>query len=85
MNHYAGIRQTPYAPFTKLAVRLANTRYSFLNTNVMNCHMKEVYHREMPHFLQTITVSTEDLRFLLPQEMLQAIHQLPAEERNPSA
>ena len=51
----------------------------------MNCHMKEVYHREMPHFLQTITVSTEDLRFLLPQEMLQAIHQLPAEERNPSA
>lgn len=77
--YYAGIRQTPYAPFTKLADRLANTRYSFLGTNAANCHMKEVYRREMPHFLQAITVGTEDMRFLLPQEMLLSINKLLAE------
>lgn len=75
-RYYAGIRQTPYAPFTKLADRLANTRYSFQGTNAANSHMKEVYRREMPHFLQAISVDTDDVRFMLPQEMLQAIHQL---------
>ena len=78
-RYYAGIRQMPYAPFTKLADRQANTRYSFLGTNAANNHMKEVYRREMPHFLQAITVDTDDRRFSLPQEMLQSINKLLAE------
>ncbi len=31
-KYYQGIRQTPYAPFTKMADRLANTTYSFTHT-----------------------------------------------------
>lgn len=78
-HYYAGIRQTPYAPFTKLADRLANTRYSFLHSNQANRHMQTVYRQEMAHFLQVITVDNPDPRFSLPQEMLQAIHSLLAE------
>lgn len=35
-NYYRGIRQTPYAPFTKMADRLANITYSFTHSNDIN-------------------------------------------------
>jgi (p)ppGpp synthase/HD superfamily hydrolase len=72
-KYYQGIRETPYAPFVKLCDRLANTSYSFRNTDEANAYMKEVYAREMPHFLQAITVESDDPRYLLPTEMVEEI------------
>ena len=69
-KYYQGIRETPYAPFVKLADRLANTTYSCTHANNTNNRMKEVYARELPHFLASITVQSNDLRFSLPQDML---------------
>ena len=46
-KYYRGIRKTPYAPFMKLADRLANITYSCQGKNENNCHMREVYRREL--------------------------------------
>lgn len=75
-KYYQGIRETPYAPFVKLADRLANTTYSCTHANNTNNRMKEVYERELPHFLASITVQSNDLRFSLPQDMISAIKSL---------
>lgn len=87
-RYYQGIRSTPYAPLVKLADRLANATYSFRHLNEkndfagLNAQMKEVYRREMPHFLQSITVSdTDDLRYQLPPEMLKAAEALIEENK----
>ncbi len=53
-RYYQGIRQTPYAPFVKLADRLANITYSCTHSNDTNQHMREVYRREWPHFLAAL-------------------------------
>ncbi len=78
-RYYQGIRETPYAPFVKLCDRLANTSYSFRNADEANLHMRAVYAREMPHFLQAITVESDDPRYLLPTEMVEKILGLCAE------
>ena len=75
-NYYRGIRQTPYAPFVKLADRLANTTYSCSQTNSDNLHMKEVYRREMPHFLSAIDAHSDDARYRLPARMKEALQAL---------
>lgn len=75
-KYYQGIRETPYAPFVKLADRLANITYSFTHHNESNSHMKDVYQKELPHFLEAITVETDDIRFTLPQAMIKAIVQM---------
>lgn len=75
-KYYQGIRETPYAPFVKLADRLANTTYSCTHANNTNNRMKEVYARELPHFIASITVQSNDLRFSLPQDMISAIKSL---------
>lgn len=75
-KYYQGIRETPYAPFVKLADRLANTTYSCTHANNTNNRMKKVYERELPHFLASITVQSNDLRFSLPQDMISAIKSL---------
>ena len=87
-RYYQGIRSTPYAPLVKLADRLANATYSFRHLNEkndfsgLNAQMKEVYRREMPHFLQSITVpNTDDLRYQLPPEMLKAAEALIEENK----
>ena len=72
-KYYQGIRETPYAPFVKLADRLANISYSFSHGNEANKHMKSVYQMELPHFLEAIAVQTTDVRFLLPAEMIEEI------------
>ena len=72
-KYYEGIRETPYAPFVKLADRLANITYSFTHTNDSNVHMKTVYQKELPHFLESITSVTADLRFSLPPAMLREL------------
>ena len=68
-RYYQGIRQTPYAPFVKLADRLANFTYSVTHCNKDNIHMKAVYLQELPHFLQAISTDVPDRRFRLPEEM----------------
>ena len=87
-RYYQGIRSTPYAPLVKLADRLANATYSFRHLNEkndfsgLNAQMREVYRREMPHFLQSITVpNTDDLRYQLPPEMLKAAEALIEESK----
>ena len=87
-RYYQGIRSTPYAPLVKLADRLANATYSFRHLNEkndfagLNAQMKEVYRREMPHFLQSITVpDTDDLRYQLPPEMIKAAEALIEESK----
>ena len=72
-KYYQGIRETPYAPFVKLADRLANITYSFSHASKGNVHMKEVYQSELPHFLSAISVDGSDGRFYLPQPMLEEI------------
>lgn len=75
-RYYQGIRETPYAPFLKLADRLANTTYSFTHCNKENVHMKEIYREEMPHFLEAINAHSDDPRLGLPQEMIDDIYKL---------
>ena len=72
-KYYQGIRETPYAPFVKLADRLANISYSFKHSNEANAHMKGVYQKELPHFLEAITTDMDDIRFSLPQAMINEI------------
>lgn len=75
-RYYQGIRETPYAPFLKLADRLANTTYSFTHCNKENVHMKDIYREEMPHFLEAINAHSDDPRLGLPQEMIDDIYKL---------
>lgn len=72
-KYYEGIRETPYAPFVKLADRLANISYSFTHGNDANAHMKDVYGKELPHFLEAIATNTNYLRFSLPYKMIEDV------------
>ncbi|MCQ2075846.1 MAG: hypothetical protein MJZ20_02255 [Bacteroidaceae bacterium] len=72
-HYYAGIRETPYAPFIKLCDRLANMTHCFNGTNDSNRYMHKVYESEWPHFLQAITVGNSDNRFALSQSMLEEV------------
>lgn len=73
-KYYQGIRETPYAPFVKLADRLANITYSFTKGDEANTHMAQVYSQELPHFLNAIDARSEDVRFCLPVMMLEEIN-----------
>lgn len=75
-HYYAGIRQTPYAPFLKLADRLANISYSCSHDNQSNMHMKQVYKEELPHFLEALHAHSDDQRLALPQVMIDVITQM---------
>ncbi len=72
-KYYNGIRETPYAPFVKLADRLANIKHSCIGGNQ---RMKQIYKEELPHFLQAIAPKTDDPRHSLPQPMIDAIMKL---------
>lgn len=75
-KYYRGIRETPYAPFVKLADRLANLEYSCQHGDALNARMKNVYRDEMPHFLSAINAHSTDPRFSLPQAMLDRLHEI---------
>lgn len=71
--YYAGIRRTPYAPFVKMADRLANATYSrtMSHKSTDSHRMLEVYSRELPHFLESITVTdADDIRLTIPAGMI---------------
>ena len=72
-KYFLGIRETPYAPFVKLADRLANTTYSYTCCNALNARMKDVYRSEFPQFLAAITSPHGDLRYSLPQDMVEEL------------
>ena len=74
-RYYQGIRDTAYAPFVKLADRLANITYSFSHGNEANVHMKQVYTNELPHFLEAIDAKSDVMRYGLPQGMMAALRQ----------
>lgn len=76
-RYYAGIRQTPYAPFVKLCDRIANTRFSVeKNDGVAVDAMAQVYCREYPHFISSITVNSRDIRFTLPREAVDFLNSI---------
>ena len=69
-QYYAGIRETPYAPFIKLCDRMANMSYSFTHDNESNMAMRRIYSRELPHFLASIDAGSCDSRLSLPSDMV---------------
>ena len=69
-RYYEGIRNTPYAPFVKMCDRMANIRYSCGCYNMGNLRMAKVYEDEMPYFTQAIMVETDDIRFSVPETMV---------------
>ena len=75
-HYYAGIRETPYAPYIKLCDRLANMTYCFNGTNDSNIHMHKVYQSEWSHFISAISCGSKDVRFTLPTEMIQDVESL---------
>ncbi|MBR6202361.1 MAG: hypothetical protein IKQ62_05105 [Bacteroidaceae bacterium] len=79
-KYYQGIRETPYAPFVKLADRLANITYSCSNSNDSNEHMRTIYRMELPHFLESLSKVTNDPRLLLPDVMVDAMLDLVIEK-----
>lgn len=70
-KYYEGIRATPYASFVKLADRLANTAYAFSKGTADSLRMSKVYREELPGFLEAIKVETQDIRFRLPDAMVE--------------
>jgi len=70
-KYYAGIRDVPYAPFVKLADRLANTSYAFSKGTADSLRMSKVYREELPGFLAALKVETDDIRFILPEAMVE--------------
>ena len=75
-KYYQGIRETPYAPFLKLADRRANITYSCSHSNEANSHMKMVYQSEWSHFIDAISSDNADIRFALPKEMIHEITEI---------
>jgi len=70
-KYYKGIRETPYAPFTKLCDRLANITFSCSAADQSNDRMRQIYKQEMPHFLPAINPHrADDTRFLVPQPVV---------------
>lgn len=77
-KYYQGIRVTPYAPLVKLADRFANVTYSCAHNDALNARMRNVYRRELSHFLSAISseMAATDLRYELPQAMVDAVMQM---------
>ena len=78
-KYYKGIRETPYAPFVKLCDRLANITYSCTGEGNKGTRMK-VYKGEMPHFLPAINPHSDDPRFAVPVEVVEALAEILIDE-----
>lgn len=72
-KYFEGIRETPYAPFVKLADRLANTSYAFSKGTADSLRMSKVYREELPGFLDALKVEGTDMRFRLPEAMVEEL------------
>jgi len=69
-RYYQGIRETPYAPFVKMADRLANLIYSYGTKS----SMAKMYKDEMPHFLKSIIGN--DRKTGIPEAMLEKAREI---------
>jgi hypothetical protein len=72
-KYYAGIRETPYAPFVKLCDRVANITFSCSGRDADNYRMKEIYKQEVPHFLESIKPYSTDPRLNVPSDVVEQI------------
>ena len=79
-KYYRGIRETPYAPFVKLCDRLANISYSCSADGGKGSRMKGVYRAEMPHFLPSIDPHSDDIRFQVPTDVVEALAEILIDE-----
>ena len=80
-KYYQGIRVTPYAPFVKLCDRLANVTYSCsMDNSRENSRMREVYKREMPHFLASLSPDSDDPRLQIPFEVVTVLAEILIDE-----
>jgi hypothetical protein len=79
-KYYRGIRETPYAPFVKLCDRLANISYSCSADGGKGSRMKDVYRAEMPHFLPSIDPHSDDIRFQVPTDVVEALAEILIDE-----
>jgi len=79
-KYYRGIRETPYAPFVKLCDRLANIAYSCSADGGRGSRMKDVYKAEMPHFLPAIDPHSDDIRFRVPEQLVEALAEILIDE-----
>ena len=68
-KYYKGIIATPYARYVKICDRLANVQYS-CDTN---SRMKDVYKKENPQFVKSIT---KDIDVDIYSDMFDELHQL---------
>ena len=73
-KYYNSICEVPYAPLIKLADRMANMKFSAQQVLQGKTWMKDVYAKELPHFLECIMSkhAANDPRFSLPKEMIEA-------------
>ena len=73
-KYYNGICEVPYAPLIKLADRMANMKFSAEQVLLGKTWMKDVYAKELPHFLEYIKSrhDSDDIRFSVPEEMIEA-------------
>ncbi len=81
-KYYQGIRETPYAPFVKLCDRLANVSYSCSEVDGGNTRMRGVYKGEMYHFLQSISSRSDDVRFMVPDQVIEALAEILVDEQD---
>lgn len=79
-RYYAGIRVTPYAPFTKMCDRMANITFSCSGLDSYNDHMREVYKKEVPHFLSSIRGHSDDIRLTVPDCMVERLAEILIDE-----
>ena len=77
-KYYQGIRTTPFAPFVKMADRLANAKYCASHPDrSTSSRMLCVYAVELPHFLESLRPEENfDSRFSLPDEMIESLRGL---------
>jgi hypothetical protein len=79
-KYYAGIRDTPYAPFMKLCDRVANISFSCRSEDADNIRMREVYKAEVPHFLSAINPHSDDQHLLVPLELIEVLAEILIDE-----
>lgn len=77
-KYYEGIRSTPFAPFVKIADRLANAKYCASHPDKSaSSRMMCVYAGELSHFLDSLRPEENyDCRFGLPDEMVKSLQGL---------
>lgn len=75
-KYYQGIRETPYAPFVKMADRLANMTFSFTDADSVNLRMRDVYRGEFPDFLAHIFRKSNNIKLSVPSVMVERIYGL---------